>query len=81
MVKLTNKDKINNAMDDIIKILTRYIIVHILFSCIDGTEDILNCNFAKKILYTIIGLVVYHFIIRDIFEHYKITNKIDNKKV
>ena len=58
------KDTINDTMDDVCKLLSQILIVHVLISCIDGNEEFLNERIMKKLLYTIIAISVYHFILK-----------------
>lgn len=59
-----SKSTINDTMDDVCKLLSQILIVHILISCIDGSEEFLNEKLMKKLLYTIIAVSVYHFILK-----------------
>lgn len=65
--ELQSKETINNIMDDICKLLTQILIVHILVSCIDGDEEFLSESIMKKLLYTIIAVLVYHIILKKYF--------------
>lgn len=61
---LQSRDTINNTIDDICKLLSHILIIHVLISCIDGDEEFMNEKIMKKLLYTIIATAVYHFILK-----------------
>ena len=63
------KIDINLAIEDIFKIVTVLMVIHILFFCIDGVGDFLEENVIKRQIYCMIGIIVYHFIIKKIVKN------------
>jgi hypothetical protein len=63
-----NRIEIYKNIDIIFSRVTELIIVHLLFFVLgkEGTSDLFDEQIIQKIIYTIIALIIYHFIIKKV---------------
>lgn len=71
-----SKEGIVLMTKDIIKLITVAIVYQILSYIIDNEISILDEYFLKKLTYLIIGLIIYHILIKITYE-----SKINKKKL
>lgn len=62
----TNRSTVQKIIKDASRMVTILFIVHILTFGIDGDENLLNEIFMRNLLYTLIGVIVFHIVIRKI---------------
>jgi hypothetical protein len=76
----TIKTNINLIIEDVFKFVTILMIMHILFFCIDGIGEFFDENIIKGQIYCMVGIIVYHLIIKKIIKIDKYTNN-NNKNI
>jgi len=74
-----NKAEASNMWSDITKFLTVAIIIHLLLYAVDDYGELFDETVLKLLLYTTMGLVIYHLIIKKSIDKY--LNKEEVKEV
>jgi hypothetical protein len=58
-----------DMIDDLLKFTTFYIVSHLLVNINQGTLDgLFNWRWVKNLLFILIGLAVYHMVIKKLFQ-------------
>jgi len=59
-----NKEEVEDMMSDIVKLLTIYIIFHLLSYSIDGQGELFDEKTLKYSVYIVVAIIIYHLIIK-----------------
>ena len=54
-------------LEDIFKLLTYLMVVHLMVVVVDNKGEIFDDNLLRKLLYSSIAMVIYHMVIRKVF--------------
>lgn len=65
--------------DNVLKVLTLVVIVHLLSYAIDGDENLFSEKMIRRFLYVVIAMVIYTLIIRPVFIPREIEEKVEKK--
>lgn len=61
-----NYDAIHNIIEDVSKLFTLLITMHVLEVFSSDCSTFFNDNFVKTLLFLLIGIIIYHFVIKRI---------------
>ncbi len=59
-----NKNDINNMMDDIGKMVTYVMVVHVLSYIVDNEGELFSMKILKKILWVTVSMFIYNLFVR-----------------
>jgi hypothetical protein len=64
--KEKKKNEVAVIINDTIRLITVYGIVHVLQSTLHEKESLFNTDFIQTMIYFIIGTIIYHLIIKQL---------------
>lgn len=79
MINIT-KSGCNDMLEDVFKIITYILVTHLLTVVVEDDKALIDDTVLKKLLYSSISMVVFHFVVKKLLINKKINKKV-NKKI